>query len=213
MPNFKKVAEAVAESGLSRAHIYRLIDQNKVPSQTEGRVRKVDVEALKRFVTESASKPRRGRRPGSGKAAQAARAKSAAAAQSKTAQSKPAQSKPAPSKSAKKPAKKTARKTTRKTAKKTTAPTTAPVVVVAAAPKAAPAGRKTSARRTTAGRKAAVVKRAVAVTASTAAGGSDAAFLRSEVDRLWTELEQRRQDHQAESDRLLKIIESLTRRA
>lgn len=213
MPNFKKVAEAVAESGLSRAHIYRLIDQNKVPSQTEGRVRKVDVEALKRFVTESASKPRRGRRPGSGKAAQAARAKSAAAAQSKTAQSKTAQSKPAPSKSAKKPAKKTARKTTRKTAKKTTAPTTAPVVVVAAAPKAAPAGRKASARRTTAGRKAAVVKRAVAVTASAAAGGSDAAFLRSEVDRLWAELEQRRQDHQAESDRLLKIIESLTRRA
>lgn len=209
MPNFKKVAEAVAESGLSRAHIYRLIDQNKVPSQTEGRVRKVDVEALKRFVTESASKPRRGRRPGSGKAAQAARAKSAAAAQSKTAQSKPAQSKPAQSKSPKKPA----RKTTRKTAKKTTAPTKAPVVVVAAAPKAAPAGRKASARRTTAARKAAVVKRAVAVTASAAAGGSDAAFLRSEVDRLWAELEQRRQDHQAESDRLLKIIESLTRRA
>ena len=58
-----------------------------------------------------------------------------------------------------------------------------------------------------------MVKRAVAVTASTAAGGSDAAFLRSEVDRLWAELEQRRQDHQAESDRLLKIIESLTRRA
>ncbi|WP_421706730.1 hypothetical protein [Algihabitans sp.] len=208
MPNFKKVAEAVAESGLSRAHIYRLIDQNKVPSQTEGRVRKVDVEALKRFVTESASKPRRGRRPGSGKAAQAVRAKSAAAAQSK-----PAQSKPAPSKSAKKPAKKTARKATRKAAKKTTAPTTAPVVVVATAPKAAPAGRKASARRTTAGRKAAVVKRAVAVTAAAAAGGSDAAFLRSEVDRLWAELEQRRQDHQAESDRLLKIIESLTRRA
>ena len=85
--------------------------------------------------------------------------------------------------------------------------------MVAAAPKAAPAGRKASARRTTAGRKAAVVKRAVAVTPAAAAGGGDAAFLRSEVDRLWAELEQRRQDHQAESDRLLKIIESLTRRA
>lgn len=197
MPNFKKVAEAVAESGLSRAHIYRLIDQGKVPSQTEGRLRKVDVEALKRFVTESASKPRRGRRPGSGKAAQAAQAKAKATA---AVQRKPA----------KKPAKKVVRKATRKTAKKAAA-ATVPVVVAAVAPKAAPAARKAPARRATAARKAAPAKRVVATPAAT--GGGDAAFLRSEVDRLWAELEQRRQDHQAESDRLLKIIESLTRRA
>ena len=198
MPNFKKVAEAVAESGLSRAHIYRLIDQGKVPSQTEGRLRKVDVEALKRFVTESASKPRRGRRPGSGKAAQAAQAKAKATA---AVQRKPA----------KKPAKKVVRKATRKTAKKAAATATVPVVVAAVAPKAAPAARKAPARRATAARKAAPAKRVVAAPAAT--GGGDAAFLRSEVDRLWAELEQRRQDHQAESDRLLKIIESLTRRA
>ncbi|WP_119168737.1 MerR family transcriptional regulator [Algihabitans albus] len=192
MANFKKVAEAVAESGLSRAHIYRLIDQGKVPSQTEGRLRKVDVEALKRFVSDSASKPRRGRRPGSGKAAQAAQRKSTVAAQ-------------------RKPAVKAARKTTRKTGRKTTGKAATSVATPAAPVAAKSAPARATTRRATGTRKAAAAKRSAAP--QSAGGGNELEFLRGEVARLWGELDLRRQDQQAECDRLLKIIESLTRRA
>lgn len=198
MSNFMKVAEAVAASGLSRAHIYRLIDQGKVPSQSEGRLRKVDVDALKRFVSEAATKPRRGRRPGSGKAAQLAKAAQAQSA----------------GKSAKKTAAKKSVKTTGKTTRKA-APATvkaAPKAAPKAATKSAASTRSTTARKPAATRKPATTRKST-VTRKTAAtkrpavskatgGNGDAAFLRGEVKRL-----------RGENDRLLKIIESLTRRA
>ncbi|OAB55783.1 hypothetical protein AY599_27010 [Leptolyngbya valderiana BDU 20041] len=77
-----KVAEAVGHSGLSRAHIYRLINDGTVPSETRGKVRFVDAEALRHFVEDSAARPRRGRKPGTAaaKSTRAARTKSAAGA-------------------------------------------------------------------------------------------------------------------------------------
>ena len=181
MPNFMKVAEAVAASGLSRAHIYRLIDQGKVPSQSEGRLRKVDVDALKRFVSEAATKPRRGRRPGSGKAAQLAKAAQAQAA-------------------AKKPAK-AAVKTTKATkpARKASPAAAKAAPKPAATRKPATTRKATTARKSTATRKTAAAKRPVA--SKTISGDAGAAFLHDELERL-----------RGENDRLLKIIESLSRR-
>ncbi len=43
--------------------------------------------------------------------------------------------------------------------------------------------------------------------------GSELAFLRKEVDRLWAELDSRRQEQLDERDRLLKMIEILTQRS
>ena len=189
MPNFMKVAEAVAASGLSRAHIYRLIDQGKVPSQSEGRLRKVDVDALKRFVAEAATKPRRGRRPGSGKAAQLAKAAQAQAAAKSTKTA-----------AAKKPAK-AAVKTTKATkpARKASPAAAKAAPKPAATRKPATTRKATTARKSTATRKTAAAKRPVA--SKTIGGDGGAAFLHDELERL-----------RGENDRLLKIIESLSRR-
>ena len=186
MPNFMKVAEAVAASGLSRAHIYRLIDQGKVPSQSEGRLRKVDVDALKRFVSEAATKPRRGRRPGSGKAAQLAKAAQAQAAAKSTKTA-----------AAKKPAKAAAKAT--KPARKASPAAAKAAPKPAATRKPATTRKATTARKSTATRKTAAAKRPVA--SKTIGGDGGAAFLHDELERL-----------RGENDRLLKIIESLSRR-
>ena len=186
MPNFMKVAEAVAASGLSRAHIYRLIDQGKVPSQSEGRLRKVDVDALKRFVSEAATKPRRGRRPGSGKAAQLAKAAQAQAAAKTTKTA-----------AAKKPAKAAAKAT--KPARKASPAAAKAAPKPAATRKPATTRKATTARKSTATRKTAAAKRPVA--SKTIGGDGGAAFLHDELERL-----------RGENDRLLKIIESLSRR-
>ncbi len=153
MAVYMKVADAVGHSGLSRAHIYRLINDGTVPSETRGKVRYVDGEALKRFVEDSAARPRRGRKPGTG----AAKTKAAADVRGTRTRSAPV-----------------SHASSRKAGR-----------LMRAAPGAVP---------------------------SEVGRDAELLFLRKEVERLWGELECRRQEQLSERERLLKMIEQLARK-